>query len=93
MAAIELFHNGVSAENVSITAPAVNAFDITPSDTAEITYITRGLFCGTSGTVKVQMSGGGVVTFQGVAAGTTLPVRVKMVYATGTTASGIIGLI
>jgi hypothetical protein len=73
--------------------PAEHAFAISPSDTAEIAYVTRGLWVGGAGNVKVKTQGGETVTFVGVAAGTLLPIRVVQVFATGgTTATDFIGL-
>jgi len=71
-------------------SPADNGAAITPSDTTVIA--ARSLYVGVAGSVSVVMAGGATLTFQGVAAGTFLPIIVQKVRATGTTASGIIGL-
>lgn len=73
------------------TNPAENGFDITPSDANELSNVTRLLRVGgNAGTVKVDMVGSGQLTLN-MAAGESLPLRVKKVYATGTTATGIQG--
>lgn len=71
---------------------AVVGFDITPSDTAEITTLHKGLWVGTAGDVRVMMWESGIVTLKGVVAGYLIPIRAKKVYATGTTASDIVAL-
>ncbi len=93
MAATEKFYNGVSSDNVSVDAPATDAFAITPDDASELTYITRAIFVGLDGDIKVKMKDGTAVTFQNCVAGSVLPIRASQVYATGTTATGLIGLI
>ena len=74
------------------TAPAVNAEEVTPHNTTELTSVSRALWVGTGGNVKVTMKGGAEVTFTGVPDGTLLPFRVKIVWSTGTTASGIVAV-
>lgn len=73
------------------SAPASHAFAITPSDSATIQG-SRSLWIGGAGSVAVQMQSGATVTFAGVSPG-ILPIAVSKVLATGTTATGILGLI
>jgi hypothetical protein len=49
-----------------------------------------GLYVGGTGDVKVDLVGGGTVTFKAVPVGTILPVQVTKVYATGTTATFLV---
>lgn len=53
---------------------------------------TRGLLIGGAGTVKVDMADGTTVTFTipATACGFALPLAIKRVYATGTTATLIV---
>lgn len=70
-----------------LTGSAFQAAAITPSDSTELVKMTKGLYVGGSGDVKVLLAGDTVpVTFSSVTAGTILPIRVARVYATGTTA-------
>ena len=55
MAAIDV-HAGQSE---LLSSPYDNAAEITPSDTADLAYATRALWCGVAGNVKVTMLGGG----------------------------------
>jgi hypothetical protein len=74
------------------SAPATEAFDITPSNTVDLAVPTRGIYVGGAGNLKVDMVGSGTVTFLGLAAGIIHPISAKRVYASGTAATGIIGL-
>jgi hypothetical protein len=87
-------------------APAVEAYAITPNDTTDITYVSRSLYIGGSGDVVVDMYGpvsGNrtvtntpvlvTVTFKNVPEGSILPICVKRVRATGTTATNIVSLL
>lgn len=73
-------------------SPVTNAFAVTPHNTNELTFVTRALYVGTGGDVKVTMQDSGTVTFVAVPTGTTLPIRVKVVFATGTAATDILAL-
>lgn len=86
---------------MNITKPTVQAlqatqqvFDtgvaVTPSDTAAVAF--SALYVGGAGNVKVDTPFSTGVTFTGVPAGALLPVQVTKVYATGTTATSIVGL-
>jgi uncharacterized membrane protein len=70
-----------------------NAVAVTPSDSAFISA-TGAIYVGVAGTLKVMMAGAGnaVVEFTAVPAGTTIPISVKQVFATGTSATSIVAL-
>jgi hypothetical protein len=72
--------------------PGIDAAEVTPSDADNLATQGRALWVGTAGDVKVTTSGGSVVTFQNVPAGTLLPISVKKVWATGTGASDIVNV-
>jgi len=80
MAAIDV-HAGQSE---LLSSPYDNAAEITPSDTADLAYATRALWCGVAGIVKVTMLGGGSVTIDH-AAHQLIPIRITKVWETGTT--------
>ena len=62
----------------------------TPSDSTTFTQHTA-LFVGVGGDVAaVPYNGQTAVTFKNIASGTFLPIRVKQVYSTGTTATDIV---
>lgn len=60
----------------------------TPSDSADLVFVTRAIRANVAGTIKVDLYTGGSVTMN-FAAGETRSVRATRVYATGTTATGI----
>lgn len=72
--------------------PASGGETVTPHDTNELTSVSRGLYVGVGGNVAVVMADGTALTFVGVAAGTLLPLRVKQVKATNTTATSMVAV-
>ena len=75
-----------------LDSPAVHGFAITASDTVDLGQITRAVYVGGAGDVKIKTLGGETVTFSGAPVGMLLPVRVARVFATGTTATLLVGL-
>lgn len=74
------------------TGPASNAFDIAPGDGSDLAIVTRALWVGGAGAVKLTTQGGDTVTLSGVTAGSLIPIRVSRVFSTGTTATLLVGL-
>jgi len=72
--------------------PINSAFAITPDDDVDLIYVTRGIYVGVSGDLKVDTKSGDTVTFVGLAAGMIHPIRVKRVYENGTDATSIVGV-
>ena len=70
---------------------AGNASAITPSDTLEFQGPVV-VYVGVTGNMVVKTAGGDEVTFLNVQAGSVLPVRVKQVKSTLTTATDLIAL-
>lgn len=73
------------------TAPARKAFAITPSDTEDVETVPRALYIGVEGDVAVIM-GDDSASVTLVGASGLLPVMVRRVLATGTTATDIVGV-
>jgi hypothetical protein len=69
---------------------------VTPSDTVDLSNVSRFLFVGTStagaGTVTVIMQDGTTALFKNLLQGTLLPVCATRVKSTGTTASDLVAL-
>lgn len=77
-----------------IDGVASDAVAITPSDTTELNLV--GFYVGTTGNVSVITQGGDnstPVIFNSVPAGTIIPLLIRRVRSTGTTASNIRGFI
>jgi len=75
-----------------LTSPAEAAFAVTPADGSDLPHVTRALYVGSAGALRVTMLSGGTVTFTGMQAGMVYPLRVIRVLASETTAGGIVGL-
>lgn len=82
------FYNRLSG----LESPALEAAEVTPSDSSDLASDSRSLYVGGAGTLRVTMTGGQVVNLTGISAGLVLPLRVRRVHATGTTATGIVAL-
>lgn len=76
-----------------VSSPSRNPFTITPSDSTELTVIPKGIYVGTGGTVVLLGDTATAnATFVNVQSGQIIPVRVRKVFATGTTATNLVGL-
>ncbi len=74
------------------TAPAAGFAAITPHDSTDLQYVTRGVYVGGAGNIVAVDEGGTAVTFNGATAGTILPIRVRRINNTSTTATGLVAL-
>jgi hypothetical protein len=83
------------------TLQGFNAENITPNDSENITIsgstidgLDNGVcpYIGTTGNMKVTMVSGQIVTFVNVQGGTFMPIQIKKLWATDTTASNFIAL-
>jgi|DEB0MinimDraft_10_1074344.scaffolds.fasta_scaffold58961_1 hypothetical protein len=77
----------------NLESPVKDAFSITPNDGSDLTTSSRAIYIGGSGDLKVTTVANTTVTFSGTVAGSILPIRVKKVFSTGTTATNILGLL
>lgn len=77
------------------TIPAANAEAITPADTDLTFGLTRAIYVGVGGDLAVRMAddkGDTDVVFTGVVSGSVLPLRVKQIRTTDTTATDIVAI-
>ena len=72
-----------------VTSPITGAAAVTPNDATNLPETTVSLYVGTAGTLKVTFEDDSTVTYAAIAAGRH-PLRVKRVWATGTSASNIV---
>lgn len=77
--------------SVEKTEPGIGLASVTPSDSAYI-KLTRGLYVGGAGNVRVRMEDGSLETLVGIAVGVVHPLRVQQVYSTSTTATNIVAV-
>lgn len=80
-----------------ITRPGASVVTVTQSDTADIAKLNgaypRAIYIGGAGAVKITAADGSVATFEGVVAGTLLPVQTRRVWDTGTdVTAAIVGI-
>ena len=68
--------------------PATSVSNVVPDDDADLETISTGLNVATPGTVRVTTREG-QITDVFIAAGHIFPLRVRRIWATGTTATGI----
>lgn len=73
------------------TVAAHGAAAVTLNDST-VLPISRSLYVGTGGNIKVTMADGQVVTFLNVVSGSILPIQTQVIWSTGTTASNILAL-
>lgn len=74
------------------TAPAIDAAAVTTSDSTDLPLTARALYIGTGGNVNLDTISGSTVVFVNLPAGSILPLKVKRVRTTSTTASNIVAL-
>jgi hypothetical protein len=79
--------------STGVTGPPRNAAEITPNDSADLDYVTRCIYVGTSGDVTVDLVGIGTnITYANLPSGFYLIGFFSRVYSTGTTASDLVGM-
>jgi hypothetical protein len=71
--------------------PATGGQAVTPSDTVDLTNVSRALWVGVTGDVTVIMKDGQTLTYPAVPVG-WMPIRVSRVKASLTTANGIVAV-
>jgi len=71
--------------------PAIYAFNITPNDDADLLLLTRAIRAGGAGDLALKTFGGNIVIIPDLIAGETVIIRATRVYATDTTATGLVG--
>lgn len=72
----------------SITSPPSNAAPVTPDDATDLPFVSRAIYIGAPGDVRVLTLGGQDLTYRGLSG--TKVLRVVRVFASGTTAGEII---
>lgn len=73
-----------------LDSPLTAAVAVTPSDAEDLEVVPRCLFCTAGGVVRVTMRDRPDPVVIPIFAGIALPLRVVRVWATGTTAAGLV---
>lgn len=77
----------------AIRDPITRAAAITPDDDDDLTEVTRAIYTGAGGNISMILKNDtSAVTFSDAPAGAILPLRVKRVRSTSTTATGLVAL-
>lgn len=71
---------------------AKKIFAITPSNVDLLPVVTKAIYVGTGGNISIIAQNDSAAVTLKVQDGAILPIRAKAVIATGTTATGIVGL-
>lgn len=72
-----------------LETPAENAFAVTIGENME--YATRAIYVGVGGDINIQTVHNDEVLLKNVLTGQILPIRVKKILSSGTTATDIVG--
>jgi hypothetical protein len=76
----------------ALTDPITGGFAITPHDANDLGTMPRAIMVTGAGAVTAILKDGMTITLPGLAPGALYPVRTARILATGTTATGIVGL-
>jgi len=76
-----------------LTAPASSLLAIAPNDGADLARLPRAVMVATAGDLAVVMQDGSEGVLPALQPGAIYPLRVRRVKASGTTATGIMGLL
>lgn len=85
-------YQGMGADLLS---PAQNLRAIAPNDTTDLPFATKAIYVGVTGNITVTavgQAGAAGVLLTAVPAGSVLDIRAQRVWATGTTATGLVAL-
>jgi hypothetical protein len=78
---------------VDRTEPARKGAAVTPSDTVDLTNLTRGVYVGAGGDLAVIFANDTAsTTLVAVPTGVVLPIAVRRILSTGTTATSVVAL-
>lgn len=80
---------GISDRNI---APLNDGVAVTPADDSDLVALTRAIMVATAGNVSIMTASGTTLTLPGLQPGMIYPIRASRIRATGTTATGIVGL-
>lgn len=75
-----------------LDCPPSRIFSVTPNDSSDLSVATRAIMVAGDGNVAVETVDGDTGTLPALVAGVPYPIRAVKILATGTTATGIVGL-
>ena len=86
-------YNPYSSYSLGATGSAIRSFVVAPSDSADLEAVVRGVIIGGAGTVRWRGLDGRVNTTAALPAGFVLPIQADRIFASGTTATELTGLV
>lgn len=72
--------------------PGSSAVVISKDDTTELACVSRAIFVGGAGNMSCLMADGTTCVFTGIVAGSVLPIRVRRVNSTNTSATNMVAI-
>lgn len=92
-AGFSVTYRGSDAPGMSFSVPGMpssessifGSADITPNNSTDLARVTRGIYLGTGGGLKVMLVDGSTCDYPNLAAGIVHPIAAKRIYATGQT--------
>ena len=81
------------SHQAGLTSPISGGFDVAPNDGLDLVRVTRALMVTGAGDVTVVLRDGDTLTLPALTPGVIYPFRIRRVLSTGTTASGVKGLV
>ena len=88
MPATDLFTQFTSG----LQGPAEAGAAISPNDTQDLPYLTRAIYVGGDGDIRLTLQDGSEITFSAAVAGTVLPLRASRIWQSGTSATNLVAL-
>ena len=83
---MDLFRNRVSG----LESPGYDGKNLTPDDATDLAHVTRAVWVGVVGDIDVILASGETVNFKNASG--WMPLRIKRLNETGTTAADIVGV-
>jgi hypothetical protein len=78
--------------STGLDSPYRHAAAVTPSDSADLTNVTRAIYVGGAGNIVLVTQGGETVTLTGLLVGVVYRVCASRIKSTSTTATNIVAL-
>ena len=86
-----LFDKWAEADS-NIVGPGRNFAAITPHNSTDLSFATRGIYVGVAGDVVAVDFENNAVTFKNAAAGSIIPIRARRINSTNTTATNLVAV-
>lgn len=72
-----------------LNSPCSHVKEVTLHDTNDLEHVSRYVYVGGAGNLKVITLGGDTETIKGITAGSLLPIRITRAFSTGSTATNV----